>query len=406
MERLSRQNYRNVESGTVKRLPLSYNARNVRVRWRATLLAVLSLAIVVAVFTVLMSMSEGFAIALRSTGRVDNALIFQRGSSSELTSFVSLDDRNTILADRRLSRKTDGHVLASWDLVVIMVQPRKSDGGRTSVTLRGVPPHAFEVRGGIRVITGRRFTPGLNEVIVGRKIAERVSGLQLNSTFKCQRKAFKVVGIFESDGLAFESEVWGDFETLESLFHRSGGSNSLVVRMTDPAQIPELDGWLRSHPQMQLRAISERQYYENQAGLLSMILKGLAGLVALIMGIGAVFGVMNTMYAMVAARTREIGTLRAIGFSRRAILFSFVVESAVLAFIGGVIGCLLAFPMHGFSTGTAHTPSFSEIAFAFRITPSITALSLMFAVGLGVAGGLLPAMRAARMSISSALQEG
>ena len=387
-------------------LPLSYNVRSVRSRWRLTLLAVLGIALVVAVFTVLLAMSEGFATALRSTGRTDNAMIVLRGSNSELGSQVRLDHRKMILDNDLLFRRPDGQALASWEWVVILALPRKSDGRRTNVTLRAVPPQAFEVRGGIRVTAGRRFTPGLDEVIVGRRIMDRVGGLELNGRLKYQHKRLVIVGVFESDGTAFESEVWGDFDTLGALFERGVGSNSLVVRMKDPAQIPALDRWIRAQPGMPLRALSERKYYEDQAGPVAKVLKGLAAIVALVMGIGAVFGAMNTMYAIVAARTREIGTLRALGFSRVAVLLSFMLESAFLAIIGGVLGCLLAFPMHGFSTGTSNIQTFAEIAFAFRITPGIVAASLIFAGVMGVAGGLLPALRAARMPIAGALRQG
>jgi putative ABC transport system permease protein len=386
-------------------LPLSYNIRNVRVRWQVTLLAISGIALVVAAFAVLMAMAEGFATALRSTGRRDNAIVVQPGSASELTSGVGVEDRNMILADEHVARGPDGQALASWDWVIVMALPKKVDGQPTNVTLRAVSPQAFEVRGGVRVVEGRSFTPGLDEVIVGRKIMERMRGLELGGTLKYERKDFKIVGIFESEGPAFESEVWGDHATLGSLFNRGGGSNSLVVRMKDPADIASLDKWIRDQPQMQLRALSERKYYEDQAGNLARILRLLANMVALIMGIGAVFGAMNTMYAIVSARTREIGTLRALGFSRRAILFSFVVESVFLAAIGGAIGCLLAFPMNGFSTGTGQTDSFSEIAFAFRITPEIVLVGMAFAAFMGIVGGLLPAFRAARLPITSALRE-
>jgi putative ABC transport system permease protein len=221
---------------------------------------------------------------------------------------------------------------------------------------------------------------------------------------KYQRKQFKIAGIFASEGGAFESEVWGDFDVFGAMFQRGSGSNSVVARMKDPGQIPALDRWIRSQPQMQLQALSERQYYEDQAGPLATILRRLATFVAIIMGIGAVFGAMNTMYALVSARTREIGTLRALGFSRSSILFSFVLEAVFLAFIAGAIGCLLALPMNGFSSGTGQTQSFSEIAFNFRITPFIVGVSMGFAVLMGLVGGFLPALRGARLPITTALR--
>jgi putative ABC transport system permease protein len=386
-------------------LPLYYNIRNVRVRWQVTLLAIVGIALVVSVFAVLMSMSEGFKAALRSTGRTDNAMIVQRGSASELTSAVPLDDRNKIIVDDRIATDSEGRPLASWEWVVIIGLPRLSDGMPANITLRAVPPRAFEVRGGIDIVEGRTFTPGLDEVIVGRKLLSRIEGLKVGGTVKYQQKSFDIVGIFESQGGAFESEIWGDYDTLGAIFQRGAGSNSLVVRMKDPATIPELDRWIRDQPQMQLQALEEREYYEEQAGSLAMILRSLATFVALVMGIGAVFGATNTMYAIVSARTREIGTLRALGFSRRAILVSFLIESVILAFIGGVLGCLLAFPMNGFSTATGQTQSFSEIAFSFRITPEIVMVGLVFAVVMGIIGGLLPALRGARLPITTALRE-
>jgi putative ABC transport system permease protein len=385
-------------------LPLSYNVRNVRTRWQVTLLAISGIALVVAVFTVLMAMSEGFAVALRATGRPGNAMIFQRGSGSELSSWVPLDQRNMIAVRDEVARGADGQPLASPEDVVVTNKTKK-DGEPTNISVRGVTPRAFEVRSGIKIVQGRMFTPGLYEVIVGEKIANRVQGLDIASAVRLQKHDWKVVGIFSSQGSAFESEIWGDAEVMGVDFGRTGGSNAMAVRLKPGADVASLDRWIRSNPQMQLQAVSEKKYYDDQAGPLAKILRILATSVAIIMGVGAVFGAMNTMYAIVAARTREIGTLRALGFSRRAILFSFVLESVTLALAGGAIGCLLAFPMNGYSTGTGQTQSFSEIAFAFRITPAIVTTALVFAVVMGVIGGLLPAFRAARLPITSALRE-
>ena len=386
-------------------LPISYNIRNVRVRWQVTLLAISGIALVVAVFAVLLSMSAGFQTTLRSTGRPDNALIVQRGSASELTSGIRIDDRNTILSDDRIARRADGSAMASWEWVVVMSLPKIDNGGPTNVTLRAVTPQAFEVRGGIEVVKGRKFNPGLDEVIVGRKIMGRIDGLKVGQQMKYLDKRFTVVGVFESQGGAFESEIWGDFDVMGAMFQRGAGSNSVVVRMKDASQIAALDKWIRAQPQMQLQAVPEPKYYADQAGPLATVLKGLAAFVAFVMGVGAVFGAMNTMYAIVASRTREIGTLRALGFSRFSILFSFVMESVVLALVAGAIGCLLALPMNGFSTGTAQTQSFSEVAFSFQLTPAIIMIGMTFAGLMGLVGGLLPALRASRMPITRALRD-
>ena len=269
--------------------------------------------------------------------------------------------------------------------------------------MRGVSPKAFEVRGGIEIVRGRNFTPGLYEVIVGERIAERIQGLDLGAKITVQRKEWDIVGIFRSQGGGFESEIWGDIDAMGPAFQRTGGSNSLVVRMADPAAIPDFDRTIRADPQMQLQAVQERKYYEDQAGPVAAGLTGLATFVAIVMGIGAVFGAMNTMYAIVAARTREIGTLRALGFSRRSVLFSFVIESVFLALVGGVIGVLLALPANGL-TAARRESDFAELAFAFRITPQAIAVGLVFAAVMGLIGGLLPAARAARLPITSALR--
>jgi putative ABC transport system permease protein len=387
-------------------LPLVYNLRNVRVRWRVSALAVLGIALVVAVFAVLLAMSEGFSQALRSTGHRDNAIVVQRGVASELMSQVHLDERNRILTDARIARDPAGRVLGSWETLTVMPLPRATDGRRSNVALRVVPPVAFDVHDGITILEGRRFTPGLDEVIVGRRIVGRVRGLRVGSTIRYRQRPLQVVGVFASAGAAFESEIWGDYDTLNALIRRrSADSSSLLLRMKDPAEIPAFDRWLRSQPGLTLVALSEARYFENQAGYVSTSLKALAAFVALVMGTGAVFGAMNTLYAIVAARTREIGTLRALGFSRRAILGSFMVESTALALAGGALGCLLAFGVHGYSTGTANLQSLTEVAYAFRITPRILGLALGFALVLGLLGGALPAVRAARLPIADAVRE-
>ena len=386
-------------------LPISYNVRSVRSRWQVSLLAVIGIALVVTVFVALLAMRTGFARALRATGIPENAMVVQRGSASELTSWVPLDHRNKIVVDSRVATGKDGAALASPEIVVVGSRPRRTDGVPTNVTIRGVTPKAFEVRGGIEIGAGRPFTPGLYEVIVGSRIAERIQGLDLGGSIRLQRHDWQIVGIFSSRGGAFESEIWGDLDTMAGPFRRSGGSNALVVRLKDPSTLKSFDKWIRGDPEMQLQAVEERKYYEDQSGGLSNTLLFLVAFVSTTMGIGAVFGAMNTMYAIVASRTREIGTLRALGFSRRSILLSFVVESVLLAATGGLLGCLLAAPVNGLSTASGHTPSFSEVAFAFHITPGILLWGFTFAAIMGFVGGLLPAFRAARRPITVALRE-
>jgi len=386
-------------------LPLTYNIRNLGQRWKVTLLAIFGIGLVVAVFVTLLSMEAGFRIALRSTGSPLNGIITQRGSTAELTSWINIGDANVISVDPHVARDPSDKPMASCEVVILANKPRKSDGQPANITMRGVHPSAFEVRSNVKIVEGRNFTPGLYEAIAGKKIADRVNGLNIGDTISIQRHDFKIVGLFTADGSSFESEIWSDYDALAPAINRNSGCSSLTVRLSNPATLAAYDKQLRADPRVQLQIDSEPKYYEDLAGPTAGALLGLAGFVAVVMGIGAVFGAMNTMYAIVAQRTREIGTLRALGFSRLSILVSFVMESVLLAVIGGVLGCLLAFTMNGYTAGTGQTASFSELAFAFKITPPVLVIGLVFAVVMGVVGGLLPALRASRMPITRALRE-
>ena len=385
-------------------LPISYNVRNLRARWKITLLAIFGIGLVVAALVTILAMARGFNIALSSTGSDQNAIVTQRGSMSELTSWIDIGHANLIAVDPRVARSADGKPLASCEVVVITTRPKKGTGFPANITFRGVSPNAFKVRNSIKIVEGRSFTPGLYEVIVGKKIADRVTGVEIGSTINIQKKLWKVVGYFTADDSSFESEIWGDYDAMAPAIGRNGGCESLTVRLTSPAVLTSFDKDLRANPQIQVQADSERKYYENLAGSVAIALIVLAWFVAVVMGIGAVFGAMNTMYSIVAQRTREIGTLRALGFSRFSILFSFVMESVLLAIVGGALGCLVALPMNGFTAATG-TNAFSEMAFAFKVTPILLLIGMIFAVVMGFAGGFLPALRASRLPITRALRE-
>src|SRR5437588_10766868 len=385
-------------------LPLTYNFRNLRVRWKVTLLAIVGIGLVVVVFVALLSMASGFQIALRSTGSEQNAIVVQQGSTAELSSSVSSEQANLIADDPRVARAQDGSSLASPEFVTIVALPHRIDGALVNVTLRAVTPKAFAVRNGITMVQGRSFRPGLYEIIVGKRAQERMRGLDLGSKVNLMRRDFEVVGVFTAEGSSFESEIWGDLEAMGSAFNRAGAQNSLTLRLADPGGLAGFNRDLRANPRFQLEAKQERQFYEDQAGPFSRFLLALAIFVSIVMGIGALFGAMNTMYAIVAARTREIGTLRALGFSRLNILATFVLESTSLALVGGLLGCLIALSFNGFGAAT-FGPNMSEIAFAFRITPRDLLAALMFTLSMGILGGLLPALRAARLPITSALRE-
>jgi putative ABC transport system permease protein len=382
-------------------LPLSYNARSLYVRRKMTALAVGAVALVIAVLVVLIAMANGFRVALSATGSTANAIVTQRGSNSELTSSIGRDGVQALTDDERVARDGTNRALASPELVAV-ANLRRKDGKDVNTTIRGVSPMAFTVRQGIIVTSGRTFQPGLNEVIVGRRVSERIDGMALGRSFRLQRRDWNIVGVFEAAGSGFESEIWGHADVLGPAFNREG-FHSVTLRMRDASQIAAFNADLERNPRMQVQAIEERQYYEDQSGAVANQLLGLAEFVAVVMGIGAVFGAMNTMYALVAARTREIATLRALGFSRASILTTFVLESTFLAVVGGALGCLLALPANGI-TSAAGGPNFAEIAFAFRISGMSLAIAMTLAVGIGIAGGLLPAFRAARLPITAALR--
>jgi putative ABC transport system permease protein len=384
-------------------LPLSYNVRNIIVRWKVVLLALGGIALVVTVLIALTAMANGFRVALRATGSAENAIVTQRGSGSELTSGFSRDNASTIIVDSRVKRDPQGRPMASPEMVIVAALPRKDTGTEVNVTVRGVTPMAFAVRQGVRIARGRNFQPGLYELVVGAKAAERY-GLDVGTDIKLQRQSWNVVGVFAADGNGFESEIWGDYEVMAPAFNRGGGYQSLTVRLADPSTLAPFNADLQRNPNMQVQMVSELQYYEGQAGGTAQTLTYLAIFVGVIMGVGAVFGAMNTMYGLVAARTREIGTLRALGFSRTAILLSFMIESAFLALVGGLIGGILALPINALSGATGGA-NFSEVAFNFRVDPAWVVWAVVAAVLMGLLGGLFPAFRAARTPITAALRD-
>ena len=384
-------------------LPLSYNVRSLLVRWKSTLLAILGITLVVAVFIGLIAMADGFTLALRATGSPGNAIVIQRGAMSELTSSIPQEQLDFIAVDARIARDASGAPLTSREMVVVANLARV-DGKSTNVLIRGVSPATFQVRNGIALEEGRAFQPGLEEIVVGKRITERIAGLGLGGSIRMQRRDWKVTGIFSSEGSGFESEIWMDVNVLAQVFNRKEIYQSMSLRLRDPSDISGLAADISRDPKLQVDVRDETTFYEEQAGQVARSLRVLAIFVCTIMAVGATFGGMNTMYAIVAARTREIGTLRALGFSRLSILFSFVVESVFLSAIGGILGCLLALPANWLS-GATGSANFSEIAFAFRVTPAALGIALGIAAVMGVLGGFLPALRAARLPIASALKE-
>jgi putative ABC transport system permease protein len=382
----------------------SYNLRSMAVRKGTAAMTAGGIAMVVAVFVMTLAIAQGFRATLVASGSPQNAIVLRKGSTAETTSAVLRTDVPIIEALPQIARGSDGRPLTSSELVVIIALPRQSDNQPANVPVRGVGPRAFQVRDAITFVEGRQFTPGSREINVGRLAVGRFKGITLGSDVKFGSAMWKVVGVFTADDAAFESEVWGDIDLMMPAFQRNG-YQSMTVKLADPSMFESFKTTVEGDPRLYLQPQREQEYYAEQSRAMTTVIRVFGTFVTLILSIGAVFGAMNTMYAAVAYRTREIGTLRALGFSRFRIVTAFLAESMALAVVGGAIGCLLALPVHGLSTGTTNFTSFSEVAFKFRITPALLAGGLLFSAVMGAVGGLLPAIRAARIPVARALRE-
>lgn len=384
-------------------IPLKYNLRNLVVRRVSTLMTVGTIALVVAVFVALMSLANGLNSALVTTGSPENVIIIRENSQTEIQSSVTKEAFQIIQTIPGVARNPQGSPMASAEIAVLVNLPRRGSGEPSNVTIRGVSEAGFELRPQIKLVDGRMFRAGIGEAIVSRKIAERFASSGLGEKVHVGRGDWTVVGLFDAAGTAFDSEIWSHVTDVADAFDRNNYS-SVMVRAENLATRGQVIDRIAAEQRLKLEAKPELKYYEEQTAASGPI-RGLGIFVAIVLGIGAAFGGMNTMYAAVAYRTREIGTLRALGFSRRAVLLSFVIESMIMALIGGVIGCLLALPANGIATGTTNFRTFSEVAFSFRITPDLVVSALVFALVMGLVGGLLPSRMAARMPITKALRE-
>jgi putative ABC transport system permease protein len=382
----------------------NYNLRSMTVRKGTAAMTAGGIAMVVAVFVMTMAIAQGFRGALVASGSNENAILLRKGATSETVSAVLRTQLPVVESLPQVGRAPGGRSLASPELVTIISLPRASDGNPANVPVRGVGPMAFEIRNTLKFAEGRRFAPGTREISVGRQAVGRFRGLTLGSDVKFGNASWKVVGVFLADDASFESEVWGDVDLMMPAFQRNG-YQSLTVKLGDPSLFESFQAAIAADPRLDLKAQPERDYYEGQSETTGSLIRIFATFVTAILSIGAVFGAVNTMYAAVAYRTREIGTLRALGFSRLRIVTAFLVESIALASIGGVIGCMIALPVHGLSTGAMNMTSFTELAFKFRITPGLLAGGLVFSALMGAVGGLLPALRAARIPVARALRE-
>jgi ABC-type lipoprotein release transport system permease subunit len=386
-------------------IPLIYNIRNVAQRPVATFATALGIGLVVAILVGALALAAGFQAALIQTGSRDNAIVLRVGADSEISSGLSLDQANIIRVLPEIATDPQGRPLVSSELLVLTNLDRQRGQGSSNVPIRGITQEGMALRGQVKIVEGRWFAPGSDELIVGRRIARRFEDCGIGDRMRFGQRDFTVVGHFDAGGSSFDSEVWGDQTVLGPAFQRDG-YQSITFRMRDPSQLAALEKQLEGDPRLGVQVLSERTWYANQSQLLGNIIRFAGVFITLIMAVGAIFGALNTMYAAVGARTREIAVLLTLGFSPWAVMVSFVIESVIIAIIGGVIGCLLALPINGITTSTTNWSSFSELAFAFRVTPNALLVGMIFAVLIGLAGGFFPARRAAKQKLATTLRGG
>ncbi|MFZ2644199.1 MAG: ABC transporter permease [Verrucomicrobiia bacterium] len=382
-------------------IPIKYNLRNLRVRWRSTIATALGIALTVAVFVMVMALARGLKATYVNTGDARNLLVMRKGSTAESSSQI---ERSKVLRFKyhdEIARNERGDPVASPEIIVL-IQLDRIDGGNANVLVRGISPIGVELRPNVKLVEGRLFQPGLAECIVSRKIAERFAHCHVGETFRAGKRTWRVTGVFDAAKTTYESEIWTDADEVREAFSRSF-YGSVLLRPKSAAAGAVLIKRLEADKELFVRVLPEADYYQEQTKNAGPI-QFMGGFLAIIMSIGAAFAAMNTMYASVGSRTREIGTLRVLGFRRRDIYLSFLLESVLLALVGGALGCIASLPINGLATGTMSWTTFSEVAFEFRITGELLAKGLAFAVVMGVLGGLLPARVAARKPVLDALR--
>jgi len=382
------------------------NLRTIPVRLGSSIVAIIGIAGVVIVFVSVLSISAGFRAAVTQSGSLDRALIMRNKGDTELTSGVDGTEVRIIKEAPGIAHEGDT-ALASADLYVVIDVPKKvTPEFPSNVPMRGVQPTVLQVRDDVKIVQGRMFQFGSNEVIVGRGANGQFLNLDVGQTVVSGQNKWVVVGMFDAGGGAAETEIWCDVQTLQSVYRRTNSFSSMLVKLDSADSFDKFDDWMMKNPQIHARAQRERDYYVAQASLMTNLIETLGFGVAGLMAIGAVFGALLTMYTAVASRSREIATLRAIGFNSVSIIVSVLAESLVLGAIGGTIGAVGAYlAFDGFQTSTMNFQTFTQVAFAFRVTPQLFATGLIYALSIGLIGGLLPAVRAARLPISKALRE-
>lgn len=366
---------------------------------------VIGIAGVVAVLVGVLSIAAGFHQAMTVSASPAGAIVLRSGADSEMVSGLGHDETR-IIADAPGIARTDQGPLASAELYVIIDLPKRTTGTDANVPLRGVEPAAMQVRDGLKLIQGRMFDWGRDEVIVGRGATMEFAGLGVGSSIQVGRYQWPVVGMFSANGGVAESEIWTDSKVLQAAYNRGDSFQSVSVRLVSPAAFQTFKDSLTSNPQLNVQVIRQSDYFAQQSETLTRLITTLGFLIAALMAVGAVFGALNTMYSAVAARTREIATLRALGFGSGAVVVSLLLESLLLALAGGIIGGVLAyFAFNNFHTSTMNFQSFSQVTFAFKVTPALLMRGVIWATLIGLIGGLFPALRAARLPIAAALRE-
>lgn len=381
------------------------NLRTLRQRLVSSLVAVVGIAGVVAVVVAVLSMAEGFRKTMATTGSADTAIVMRSGADSEMVSILMRDDVR-VVADAPGVRRGPNGPMASAELFVIVDLPKRSSHTTANVPLRGVGPNGFGVRDRLKLVAGRMFEPGRNELIAGRGAASQFAGVDLGRTLTWNNNTWTVVGIFDAGGTFSDSELWCDVAILAPLYRRGNSRQTVFVKLDAPESFTRFRDALTTDPRLNLKVLRESDYYAEQSQMVVTLITTLGTLIAVIMGIGAVFGAVLTMYSAVAARTREIATLRALGFGGGPVVVSVLSESLALSLVGGAVGGALAYvAFNGFETSTINWQTFSQVAFAFAVTPRLVVMGVVYALLMGLLGGLLPAVKAARMPVVSALRE-
>lgn len=385
-------------------VPIKYNVRSLFVRKASTLMTIVSIAFVVLVYVGVLALAGGLRVAFSASGDHSTVIVLRDGANSEMESYFPTETHRILASLPGVARDANGEPLASGETVTLQIFERL-DGTETNAVLRGVEAEAFTLRPDIRISAGRRFEPGQTEIVVGDQLAGRVVGLDLGSRVELGRFTFTVVGIFDSAGSSYGSEIWGSVQEFGDAFRRTNYYSSSRLRADSPAQARDLIDEIEGNQQISVAARDEAEYFEAQGARTGGIFLMLGNLVAIMMGFGACFAAANTMYAQVSARRREIATLRVLGFGRGTILSVFVLEAAVLGLLAGALGALLALPLNSISAGTTNSITFSEVRFALRTTPDILGSGVLVAMLTAVVGGLFPALSASREPITSLLRD-